>query len=268
MSESSAAALNSEYLLSRGIAATPSSHPIMLDFGCGQGGLVALGLARNIDIFGVDSYQGNYREWSTGTAALSQRIRTTAEGRIPFEDSSFDVVISNQVFEHIRDPRPSLAEIARVLKAGGVFIAIFPHKGVWFEGHVGLYFPHWLAALPRLQAAYLKLWHRLGFGYYRDAGIAGWMHLLKDVVFYHRERDIAAWWTAAFGQQPTSLAGDWMAFRLAQSSRLRALAPVAQQFWAAPLLAGLSRVRAGLVLKVTKRADPVASGSLQHITRA
>ena len=41
--------------------------------------------------------------------------------KMPFEDGSFDVVISTEVLEHVPDPAHYLAEVKRVLKPGGVF---------------------------------------------------------------------------------------------------------------------------------------------------
>lgn len=40
------------------------------------------------------------------------------EGRLPFTDSEFDLIVSDYVFEHVSDPGPFLAEAARVLKPG------------------------------------------------------------------------------------------------------------------------------------------------------
>jgi ubiquinone/menaquinone biosynthesis C-methylase UbiE len=41
---------------------------------------------------------------------------------IPFDDNSFDVIFSNQVFEHVRYPELLLKETKRVLKPEGYFI--------------------------------------------------------------------------------------------------------------------------------------------------
>lgn len=47
---------------------------------------------------------------------------------LPFDDASFDFVISFQVIEHIKDDQKFVAEIHRVLKAGGQFIVSTPNK--------------------------------------------------------------------------------------------------------------------------------------------
>jgi SAM-dependent methyltransferase len=255
--EFTAGSLNYEYALQYAVDASP--HPRVLDYGCGQGRMVALGVARGLDIYGVDAYDGHYQDWQeTVPVDIRDRVTALEDGRIPFGDAWFDVIVSNQVFEHMPTPINALREIARVLKPGGVFLAIFPHAEVWFEGHVGLYFAHWLARRPHVQRAYLVLCHRLGLGYFRGGGAAAWQHVLRDVTFYHRRRDIEEWWAQAFGCKPQSLAPDWMAFRIAASRRLAWLAPIARQRWAALPLSLICHLRAGLVLQATKRIGPAA----------
>lgn len=47
---------------------------------------------------------------------------------IPWPDSSFDVVFSDNVLEHLADPARVFAEIRRVLKPGGVFLFKTPNQ--------------------------------------------------------------------------------------------------------------------------------------------
>ncbi|MBK7727670.1 MAG: methyltransferase domain-containing protein [Gammaproteobacteria bacterium] len=49
---------------------------------------------------------------------------------IPFPDHSFDMVIANHVLEHVGDDRRALAEIHRVLQAGGVAVLQTPYSPV------------------------------------------------------------------------------------------------------------------------------------------
>ncbi len=107
----------------------------VLDVGCGDG--------RSVDLFReVDRdvrWHGLDIEVSPEVAT---RKRTDAsfhayDGRnIPFSDHSFDVVYSNQVFEHVRHPDAVLAEVSRVLKPGGAFIgsvsALEPYHSLSF----------------------------------------------------------------------------------------------------------------------------------------
>ena len=52
----------------------------------------------------------------------------TAES-LPFENESFDAVLSTQVYEHVPDPGRCVAEAVRVLKPGGRIVLTVP--GVW-----------------------------------------------------------------------------------------------------------------------------------------
>ncbi len=47
---------------------------------------------------------------------------------LPFEDESFDCVVSFQVIEHIKRDRAFVAEVRRVLRKGGKFIVSTPNK--------------------------------------------------------------------------------------------------------------------------------------------
>ncbi len=69
--------------------------------------------------------------------------------RLPFEDGSFDAVASVGVLEHVPesggDERASLAEIVRVLKAGGIFVCYhLPNRYSWIDraARAGPWGPH------------------------------------------------------------------------------------------------------------------------------
>ncbi|CAB4744174.1 unannotated protein [freshwater metagenome] len=55
--------------------------------------------------------------------------------RLPFADNTFDRIICSEVFEHIPDDEGGMAELARVLKPGGILAATvpawFPEKICW-----------------------------------------------------------------------------------------------------------------------------------------
>jgi GT2 family glycosyltransferase/SAM-dependent methyltransferase len=50
---------------------------------------------------------------------------------IPFEDQTFDAVVSFETIEHIRDCEEFVAEVKRVLKKGGIFICSSPNRAVY-----------------------------------------------------------------------------------------------------------------------------------------
>jgi len=58
---------------------------------------------------------------------LRAAVLATGNGeRLPFPDATFDRIICSEVLEHVPDPDLVLAEIARLLKPGGIFVASVP----------------------------------------------------------------------------------------------------------------------------------------------
>lgn len=75
--------------------------------------------------------------------------------RFPFQDESFDVVVSDYVNEHLENPVAICREIRRVLVRDGVFIFRTPNVyhyvsvvGKFTPHSVSLKLPHWLRDLP------------------------------------------------------------------------------------------------------------------------
>lgn len=85
---------------------------------------------------------------------------------LPYADTSFDVVISNHVIEHVGDDaaqRRHLAEIHRVLKDDGVGYLAVPNRWMVTEPHYQLKFLSWW---PRVwRSPYLRL---MGKGNFYD----------------------------------------------------------------------------------------------------
>jgi SAM-dependent methyltransferase len=103
----------------------------VLDYGCGSGYGTHRMTSSCDSIVGVDIAADAIVHASTHYCAdnLSyHRIDPVEETPLPFEDGSFDTVLSFQVIEHIVDPGLYLAEIFRVLKRGGVFICATPDR--------------------------------------------------------------------------------------------------------------------------------------------
>lgn len=95
----------------------------VLDWGCGYGQVTALLLEQGLDVVPFD-----YREeLSEPTVAPLERYPAIEAHFspdpvvLPFEDASFDTVLSCGVLEHVQDPDSSLDEIRRVLKPNGTF---------------------------------------------------------------------------------------------------------------------------------------------------
>ncbi|MGA3095363.1 MAG: glycosyltransferase [Bryobacteraceae bacterium] len=142
----------------------------ILDFGCGAGALVAAGRAEGLDIQGVDIFYGGSRarEQAEASALWGAAIQPILNSRIPFPDASFQLVVNNQVMEHVDDLEAVLAEIHRVLVPGGTLLSIFPSRDVWREGHIGIPFSHWFRKGSRGRFLYACVLRSLGFGYSKE----------------------------------------------------------------------------------------------------
>lgn len=94
---------------------------MVLDVGCGRGGLVEQLTHPLEQIVGVDPDLHSLQ-----THRLNMQ-RTNALYPLPFGDGTFDVVYASWVLEHWARPERELTEIARILKPNGVFIFITPN---------------------------------------------------------------------------------------------------------------------------------------------
>ncbi|MEN8145198.1 MAG: methyltransferase domain-containing protein [Gemmatimonadota bacterium] len=82
----------------------------VLLFGCGDAGEKTFLTNAGFEALAFDVRR------SSGTDLL-------ADGHnLPFQDSSFDVVLSMQVLEHLHSPWLAVGEIARILRPGGCFV--------------------------------------------------------------------------------------------------------------------------------------------------
>ena len=102
----------------------PRAHGKLLDVGCGEKPYEAIFLPY------VDSYLGVEHEASfahTTASARASKPDVLYDGkRLPFDDQSFDTVLSVQVLEHTSRPQELLEEMARVLRHDGTLILTAP----------------------------------------------------------------------------------------------------------------------------------------------
>lgn len=107
-------------------------NKVVLDLGCGDGyGADILArcasevVAVDVDHQSIESARGKYKQDNLSF----QKIDPIDQQPLPFADNAFDVVVSFQVMEHIRDVDKYLKEIQRVLKSGGELILTTPNAG-------------------------------------------------------------------------------------------------------------------------------------------
>ena len=107
----------------------------MLDLGCGVGEYVRAFERQGARAYGCDIERPRLAE--ARRRGTSDVVVAAAEA-LPFADGSLDVVVLNEVIEHVGDDRATLRETSRVLASDGVAIIYAPNRLYPFETH-GVY---------------------------------------------------------------------------------------------------------------------------------
>ncbi len=100
-------------------------RPVVLDIGCGRGGVLEqLTDLDGLRPLGIDP---DFTSLVEHRLPALRRAVATAEA-IPLPAQAVDVVIAAWVLEHLPAPERAFAEVARVLRPGGVFICLAPNR--------------------------------------------------------------------------------------------------------------------------------------------
>ncbi len=167
-----------------------------LDLGCGSGGICDAIASEVQTITGIDPEAWpnwiDYENTHDNLHFLKEPVE-----RLSISDSSIDVVVCNQVYEHVDNPKLLIKQIYRVLKPGGYCYFAGPNLLFPIEPHVFWPCIHWL---PRNIA--VKLMRAVGAKNVVDAysttywTLRRWLYkfVIKDIVldmiadpgYYHR----------------------------------------------------------------------------------
>jgi len=201
----------------------PLSQTLWLDIGCGNGGIAAQIAPQVKFITGIDP--APWPDWTdfqsthSNLQLLSETIETLSGA-----ENSMDIILRNQVYEHVPNPQYLIEEIYRMLKPGGYCYFAGPNLLFPIEPHVFWPLVHWL---PRPVA--VKLMQICGSKQVLDAEsttywtLKQWLHrfevtnavpfIIKHPEIYGRDSWLKPFWLwQLLSYVPTSLlqAGTWL----------------------------------------------------------
>ena len=140
-------------------------NKVLLDIGCFTGGRL-LAWAESYKIkksYGLDInpvFKIAAEEFAE-EKNLNADFKTGISEKLPYEDNFFDFVVSTDTFEHVQNLENSMDECFRVLKPGGMLLAVFPQHLQPFESHLNfvtnLPCLHWFFNSNKISEKYLHI---------------------------------------------------------------------------------------------------------------
>lgn len=146
----------------------------VLDIGCGDAGVLIAFAERGSTCAGIELDEKSLERGRLRAEEHGVRVdlRGGVAEALPWEDGAFDLVILDNVLEHVQDREKTLAEIRRVLAPGGLLYMVTPKPlslySLWNDPHYDL---AGLVLMPRsMQIWYFEKVRGGGQGTY-DVGV-------------------------------------------------------------------------------------------------
>lgn len=197
----------------------PSAQVRVLDIGCGRGLHVGWLCEHGFEAYGADvvsEYIERGRPFFESRGWGADRLRLIDAAGLPFHEEDFDLVISDQVIEHVEDLDHFTAGVASVTRHAGLGLHIFPATLRPVEPHLRQPLVHWLPKGAARRRA-IRLAARAGVGVTHfhelgpDAQAAIYAQFSETETFYRSRRKVVA----AFQRQGLSVDLNWgPAFKL------------------------------------------------------
>lgn len=103
----------------------------ILDNGCGLGAYLAAFEPYSSERFGLEVEADR----AAGARASAEGIVQGAGEHMPFASDSFDLILSNEVIEHVQDDARYAAEMVRAVRPGGRIVIFCPNRWYPVEQH-------------------------------------------------------------------------------------------------------------------------------------
>jgi SAM-dependent methyltransferase len=134
--------------------------PLILDLGSGVGNFVTACRKRGLRAFGIEPDRIGRESSLTSLEIAGKRLNQAAFAagigeQLPLASVTFDLVVLNQVLEHVSDQAAVVKEALRVTKPGGVIYLACPNYLRFYESHYKIWF---VPLMPKTLASwYLRL---------------------------------------------------------------------------------------------------------------
>lgn len=146
----------------------------VLDVGCGDAGALIAFAEKGAKCAGIECFDTSLERGKLRAAdhGVQVDLKKGVAESIPFPDASFDLVMLDNVLEHVTDRPGTLREVRRVLKPGGLLYMVTPKPfslySLWNDPHYDL---AGLVLMPRsMQIWYFEKIRGGGKGTY-DVGV-------------------------------------------------------------------------------------------------
>lgn len=203
----------------------------MLDVGCGSGLSLLEAQALGAQAWGIEADPNVQRI----AGALGLRVHQGSLHDAPFPGLSFDLIVMNQVIEHIPQPDQTLRLVRTRLAPGGRVVLVFPHVGSfwcrvsgarWINWHIPYHLHHFS------RAAFARMAQRCGYQVTSSRTVTPNVWTLLQMRAWRqvpeRGRPAALWATAAEASGGAAAAAGWR--RLSRRLLLVALLPAIVAF--------------------------------------
>jgi SAM-dependent methyltransferase len=163
-----------------------SSHPRLLEIGCGSGDFLAEAQSRGFCVEGLEVSEHAAEVANTRLGKDAVRVGFLED--TSFSEQSYDIVAAFDVIEHVRNPKKTLARIHALLKPGGMVAIVTPSLDSWSRRLLGR---HWMEYKPEhityfSERSLKQLLEETGFG--KSRFLPNYKRLTVDYISRHFER--------------------------------------------------------------------------------